>query len=99
MEITVLELKKRMDEGKAPIIIDVREAFEYDEFNIGVKNIPLGELAFRLDEMGADKGDEIVMLCRSGNRSGQAQKLLLSMGYSHVFNLVGGMLAWQESFE
>jgi rhodanese-related sulfurtransferase len=98
MEISVQELKNRMEEGNSPIVIDVREEFEYEEFNIGVKNIPLGDLAFRLEEMGAGKEDEIVMLCRSGNRSGQAQKLLNSMGYSHVLNLVGGMLAWQETF-
>lgn len=97
MEITVQELKARLDAGDNVKVIDVREPHEYEEFNIGVPNIPLGEVAFRTDEIG-DKEEEIIMLCRSGGRSGNAQKLLTQMGYTRVINLKGGMLAWQEAF-
>lgn len=97
MEITVQELKKRLDAGEDLTVIDVREPYEYDEFNIGVTNIPLGDLAFRTEELG-EKSDEIIMLCRSGARSGNAQKLLTQMGFTQVVNLKGGMLAWQEAF-
>ncbi len=97
MEITVQELKARLDAGEDITVIDVREPYEYEEMNIGVPNIPLGELAFRTDELG-DKSSEIIMLCRSGARSGNAQKLLSQLGFTNVINMKGGMLAWQEAF-
>lgn len=97
MDITVEELKERMDKNEAMYIIDVREENEYDEFNIGAQLIPLGELPERLDEIKADKDAEIVVHCRSGARSGRAQQYLSSEGYGNVRNLVGGMLAWQAA--
>ncbi|MHA8062168.1 rhodanese-like domain-containing protein [Aquirufa beregesia] len=97
MDITVEELKERMDKNEAMYIIDVREENEYDEFNIGAQLIPLGELPERLDEIKADKDAEIIVHCRSGARSGRAQQYLSSEGYGNVRNLVGGMLAWQAA--
>lgn len=97
MDITVEELKERMDNNEALYIIDVREENEYDEFNIGAQLIPLGELPERLDEIKADKDAEIIVHCRSGARSGRAQQYLSSEGYGNVRNLVGGMLAWQAA--
>ncbi|MFL0162637.1 rhodanese-like domain-containing protein [Aquirufa salirivi] len=97
MDITVEELKERMDKNEAMYIIDVREENEYDEFNIGAQLIPLGELPERLDEIKADKDAEIIVHCRSGARSGRAQQYLSSEGYGNVRNLLGGMLAWQAA--
>ena len=97
MDITVEELKERMDNNETLYIIDVREENEYEEFNIGAQLIPLGELPERLDEIKADKDAEIIVHCRSGARSGRAQQYLSSEGYSNVRNLVGGMLAWQAA--
>jgi rhodanese-related sulfurtransferase len=97
MDITVEELKERLDKGETLNLIDVREEYEFDEFNIGAQLIPLGELAERLDEIKADKNAEIILHCRSGARSGRAQAYLASEGYTNVRNLVGGMLAWQAA--
>ncbi|AWL09608.1 rhodanese-like domain-containing protein [Aquirufa nivalisilvae] len=96
-DITIEELKERMDNNEALYIIDVREEHEFDEFNIGAQLIPLGELPERLDEIEADKDAEIIVHCRSGARSGRAKEYLSSEGYSNVRNLIGGMLAWQAA--
>jgi rhodanese-related sulfurtransferase len=97
MDITIEELKERLDKGEALNLIDVREEYEFDEFNIGAKLIPLGELPDRLDEIEALKDLEILIHCRSGARSGRAKEYLSSEGYSNVRNLIGGMLAWQAA--
>jgi rhodanese-related sulfurtransferase len=97
MDITIEELKERMDKGENLNLFDVREEYEFDEFNIGAQLIPLGELPDRLDEIKADKDAEIIVHCRSGARSGRAQAYLESEGYTNVRNLVGGMLAWQAA--
>lgn len=91
MDINAQELKERIEKGESLHIIDVREEWEYEERNIGAKNIPLGSLPNRLDEMGAGTDDEIIVHCKSGGRSGQAQKFLTSKGYSNVRNLIGGI--------
>lgn len=96
-DITIEELKERMDNNESLYIIDVREEHEFDEFNIGAQLIPLGELPERLDEIEADKDAEIIVHCRSGARSGRAKEYLSSEGYSNVRNLIGGMLAWQAA--
>lgn len=97
MDITIEELKQRIDNKEAIILIDVREEYEFDEFNIGAKLIPMGELPDRLDEISQDKDAEIILHCRSGARSGRAQEYMESEGYTNVRNLVGGMLAWQAA--
>ena len=51
-----------------------------------------------IPEMEHDKSGEIVVYCRSGNRSGMAKQLLEASGFSNVKNLVGGMLSWRENF-
>ena len=96
-DITIDELKARMDKGEALLIVDVREEHEFDEFNIGAQLIPLGELADRLDEIESNKNTELIVHCRSGARSGRAKEYLESEGFSKVRNLIGGMLAWQAA--
>jgi rhodanese-related sulfurtransferase len=97
MDITIEELKERMDKGENLNLIDVREAYEFDEFNIGATLIPLGELPDRLEEIEAWKDQEILIHCRSGARSGRAKEYLTSEGYTNVRNVLGGMLAWQSA--
>jgi rhodanese-related sulfurtransferase len=72
---------------------------EHEEFNIGGTLYPLGRIrSFDVDELESMKDKEVILYCRSGNRSGQAALMLESMGFSNVKNLVGGMLAWQQSY-
>jgi rhodanese-related sulfurtransferase len=97
MDITIEELKERMDKGENLNLIDVREEYEFDEFNIGATLIPLGELPDRLEEIEAWKDQEILIHCRSGARSGRAKEYLTSEGYTNVRNVLGGMLAWQSA--
>jgi rhodanese-related sulfurtransferase len=97
MDITIEELKERIDKGEQLNLIDVREEYEFDEFNIGATLIPLGELPDRLEEIEAWKDQEILIHCRSGARSGRAKEYLTSEGYTNVRNVLGGMLAWQEA--
>ena len=96
-DITAEELKERLDKGEQPYILDVREEVEYqNEGNINGQLIPLGILPHRLDEIKADKNEEIIVHCRSGKRSATAQKFLKQQGYTNVRNLEGGILAWKE---
>jgi rhodanese-related sulfurtransferase len=95
--ITVEELKKRMDAGEKLNLVDVREPFENAEFNIGGILLPLGDIqAMAVDEIENLKDEEVICYCRSGNRSGQACMILEMMGFTNTKNLAGGMLAWQE---
>lgn len=98
MIITVQELKKKMDSGEKFILIDVREPYEHQEFNIGGKLIPMGSVPYALEELESQKDEEIILYCRSGNRSGMAQEFLMQQGFKKVLNLTGGMLAWVDAF-
>jgi adenylyltransferase/sulfurtransferase len=92
-EMTVNELKVRIDAGTAPVILDVREPHEIAMCRIpGSKTIPLGELPQRLIEL--DAGVELVVLCKSGARSARAVSLLRDAGFANVTNLSGGILRW-----
>ena len=96
--ITAEELKNRIDNGTKPVIIDVREQYEFDEFNINGILIPLGNLKESLGELEKFKNSEIVIHCRSGARSAAATDFLTKHGFTDVKNLVGGMLDWQSKF-
>jgi rhodanese-related sulfurtransferase len=96
MDITVQELQERLEQGETINLIDVREEYEYEDFNLGGTLIPLGEIPDRLDEMKHLKDEEVIVHCRSGKRSESAQKFLQSQGFSNVRNLIGGVLAWNE---
>lgn len=97
-DITVQELKQKLDAKEDFVFIDVREPYEYEEFNLGAKLIPLGSIPGALNELEPHKNDEIVVHCRSGARSGKAKAFLQQMGYTKVRNLTGGVLAWAEAF-
>jgi rhodanese-related sulfurtransferase len=99
-DITVNELKARLDLGENDFIfIDVREPYEYEEFNLGAKLIPLGTVIQAAStDLADDKDAEIIIHCRSGARSGQAKMILMNMGFPNVRNVLGGVLAWRGEF-
>ncbi|MDX5421593.1 MAG: rhodanese-like domain-containing protein [Hymenobacteraceae bacterium] len=94
-DITAEELKERLNKGETPVIIDVREDWEYQEANIaGAKNIPLGALPQRMEELEDLKDQEVIVQCRSGARSATAKAFLQQQGFSNVRNLLGGIQAY-----
>lgn len=96
--ITTGELKAKLDAGGQPHLLDVREDNERAEFNIGGIHIPIIQIqGMQLDDIEEwDKNDEIIIYCRSGNRSGMATHILKSLGYTNVKNLLGGMIDWNN---
>ena len=92
-EMSVLELKQWLDEGREITVLDVRNPQEWDVCRIeGAQLIPLPELADRLGEL--DPAATIVAHCHSGMRSARAVNFLRQMGFSRAINLAGGIDAW-----
>ncbi|MGB3182913.1 MAG: rhodanese-like domain-containing protein [Cyclobacteriaceae bacterium] len=96
-DITAEELKRRREANEDLNIIDVREEYEYDEDNIGVKNISLNTLPNRLDEIEQHKDEELIVHCRSGARSSNAKNYLTSQGFTKVRNLEKGIEGYRAS--
>ena len=98
--ITPEEVKKRLDAGEKLNLIDVREPHENAEFNIGGKLIPVGNIqSMQIENIENLRNEEVILYCRSGNRSGIAAMVLDQLGYTNTKNLTGGMLAWGEKFK
>lgn len=97
-EVTVAELKAKMDENEDFQLIDVREISENEYCSInGSVLIPMGELLERIDEIDRDK--EVIVHCKSGGRSGSVVNALMSRGFENVANLKGGILAWSSEID
>jgi len=97
--ISVDEVKKRLDAGEKLNLVDVRQPEETAEFNIGGIAIPLGSIQNMQTEQIDDlRDEEVIFYCRSGNRSGQAALITEQLGFSNAKNLTGGMLKWREKF-
>ncbi|MCC8410355.1 rhodanese-like domain-containing protein [Mucilaginibacter sp. UR6-1] len=96
-EITVQELKEKIDRGEDFQLIDVREDFEYQTSNIGGQHIPLGGILIETDKLYTDK--PVVVMCRSGKRSAAAIMQLEQQGFTNLYNLQGGILAWQAEID
>ena len=80
------------------ILIDVRESNEYSTGHIiNSMHIPLSSLKGRLNELEKHKANKIIMACRSGSRSSHACAILKKAGFEHVFNLSGGVMAWESA--
>ncbi|MGK7379147.1 rhodanese-like domain-containing protein [Planococcus sp. 1R117A] len=95
--MTIQEVQEYIENNKDASLIDVRETEEVKAGKIpGAVNIPLGLIEFRLQDI--DKSKEHIMVCRSGNRSGQATRFLESQGFN-VVNMDGGMLEWEGPTE
>ena len=98
MDIMVDELHERIDAAESITMIDVREPYEHEEFNVGGQLMPLGTLPVRINELPNDKSLELITYCRSGGRSGMAKQFLEQNGFTNVRNLIGGMLEWERRF-
>lgn len=99
-EITPAQLKERMDKGDKPFLVDVRNANELGICKLAYDAwIPLPEFGTRWEELLEHKDDEVVIYCRSGARSGQATQFLKQQGFSHVKNMLGGMLRWSSEVD
>ena len=96
-QITVLELKQRLDAGEDLMILDVREPYECQIASIGGTLIPMNQVPDRLAEIDRDR--EIVVQCRSGARSQRVAEFLAARGYPNVKNLAGGILAWADQID
>lgn len=96
-EISVQELKTRLDRGDSIVILDVREPGEFALSNIGGILIPLGQLPARVGELRKD--EEIAVLCHHGIRSRRAADFLLHSGFSRALNITGGIQAWSEKVD
>jgi adenylyltransferase/sulfurtransferase len=97
-EITPVDLKKKLDAGEEPFVLDVREPNEYQINRIpGSTLIPLGELPRRYQELPRDR--EIVAQCKMGGRSAKAMDFLKSVGFTNVKNLRGGILEWIDKVD
>lgn len=94
--IQVDELKQRLDKGEKLNLIDVREPWEYEEKNIGARLIPLNTLPEQVGELEPLKNEEVILHCKSGRRSANAQKFLQQKGFTKVRNLEGGIEAYLQ---
>ena len=98
--ITPEEVKQRLDAGEKLNLVDVREPHEHAVFNIGGKLLPLGKIqSMQTEDIDDLKDEEVIVYCRSGNRSGIASMTLDQMGFTNTKNLVGGMLSWEDKFK
>jgi rhodanese-related sulfurtransferase len=96
-QLTVKELKRRIDAGEEIFILDVREPWEYKIAQIGGTLIPQNEVPRRLSEI--DRNREVIVHCHSGVRSQRVAEFLKQSGYSRVANLAGGIAAWSDQID
>jgi molybdopterin/thiamine biosynthesis adenylyltransferase/rhodanese-related sulfurtransferase len=98
-QITVQELKKKIDAKEKIFVLDVREPHEVPIASLGAPLIPVGSLAGRVSEIAAHKNDEVIVHCRTGARSQKAALILKEAGFTNVSNLAGGILAWADHID
>ncbi len=92
LEIALEEAVAKRDAGA--LLLDVRTLSEWNEYHVpGSTLIPLDTLAARLDELPRDR--EIIVVCRSGNRSAQGRDILRGAGFTTVTSLTGGLSNWK----
>ena len=96
-QLSVKELKQRIDAGEDVFILDVREPFEYQIANLGGTLIPMNDVPRRLAEIDRDR--EIVVQCKMGGRSQRVAEFLAQSGYPKVVNLSGGITAWANEID
>jgi adenylyltransferase/sulfurtransferase len=98
-QISVQELKRRLDAHEDVFVLDVREPHEVQIVNIGAPLIPLGQLASRVDELAAQKDRTLVVHCKVGGRSQKAALILKQAGFERVENLAGGIIDWADKID
>jgi rhodanese-related sulfurtransferase len=94
--ISAVELKRRLDQGEKPFLLDVRGPQEFEEMrlNLGETLIPLGQIRTSTDKLPKDKSREIITYCKISLRGYEAACFLKSRGYENVKVLEGGIMAW-----
>jgi rhodanese-related sulfurtransferase len=96
-EIGTLEATRLMNQGPS-LVLDVREDKEFAAGHLPrARHIPLKDLPGRLDEIGKFKDKPVIVTCRSGPRAGAACRLLRKSGFTNVFQLKGGLAAWEQA--
>ena len=97
-DITPQELKARLDAGRPPVLLDVREEWETRLCRLpDAVHIPIEEIEFRVEELNPD--DEIVVYCHQGVRSAAVARWLEGLGFRRVRNLAGGLDAWARTVD
>ena len=97
-EITPVELKARIDNGDNLVLLDIREEIETKICQIeGSVHIPMQEIPSRLSEL--DMHSDLIIYCKTGERSYAVANFLKKSGFSRVANLYGGTLAWSETVD
>ena len=94
-QLTPQQLKAWQAADHDFVLIDVREAWEREAYNIGGSHLPMAELFSRAAELPKDK--DVVLYCEKGIRSVIAIQRLEAAGFHNLFNLAGGMKAWREA--
>ena len=93
--ITAETLKTKLDAGEKPVLLDVRETWEYEICNIpGAINISMSNVNQMLDELVSS--DETIVICHHGMRSYQVGSYLEKNGFKNIINLEGGIDAWAK---
>ena len=96
-EIGTLEATRLMNQGST-LVLDIRDGNEYAAGHLPrARHIPLAELGKRVEELGKYKEKPVIVTCQSGIRSGRATRLLKDAGFTAVYELKGGIAAWQQA--
>ena len=95
-DVTVQEARRLIEDKPDLVLLDVRTESEYEESHIeGAVNIPVQELSVRFDELSPE--DELLVYCRTGNRSAQAVDILLDLGFTKIYHMDAGITGWVEA--
>jgi rhodanese-related sulfurtransferase len=95
-QISVDDVRKSLDAKEKITIIDVRTPEEYKKAHIlGSINIPVDEIVKKIPARVADKQQKIYVYCLSGSRSVFAVSMMVKLGYTNIFNVTSGLLAWR----
>jgi phage shock protein E len=94
--ISPADLASRIQEGRAPLVLDVRTPAEYASGHVsGAINIPYTDVTERIGELGTDRSREVVVYCETGGRAAKAQASLQAAGFTDVRHLLGDMRGWR----
>jgi rhodanese-related sulfurtransferase len=93
-QISTQELKEKLSNNAPILLIDIRENWEREQFNIGGLHIPMGELPAHISEIPKDL--DVILYCEKGIRSTIAIQRLELAGFKNLINLSGGMNAWRS---
>ena len=96
-QIGTLEATKLMNQGPT-LVLDIREADEFAQGHVPrARHIPLSQLSNRVDEIGKFKDKPVIVTCKTGARAGAATRTLRQAGFNQVYQLRGGLAAWEQA--